>query len=240
MTQFWRNFDEMLTKCWRNVDEMLTKCWHDCQLCWINEWCFEKLLITSSNPYLEPRRPPVRPGRSAWSPSRSPPASCWGSRSGWRCSRSPWRRGSCGCTWAPSGRRSGPPGLSWKVRYRTFPWFFSQMSKFYRARSLLYRCQILQKKIFVGKLLTRSTRFSAIYMLLHRSDLNISETFRHEFWHFFIKFQITSSNSYNFRDDLRCNVTKFCRNFQISQNVQKMLPHTENLKKILGFFNFAC
>ena len=42
----------------------------------------------------------------------------------------------------------GPPGagddLSWKVRYRTFPWFFSQMSKLYRARSLLYRRQILQ------------------------------------------------------------------------------------------------
>ena len=37
--------------------------------------------------------------------------------------------------------------LSWKVRYRTFPWFFSQMSKLYRARSLLYRRQILQVNI---------------------------------------------------------------------------------------------
>ena len=26
----------------------------------------------------------------------------------------------------------------------------------------------------------------------------------------------------------------------ISQNVQKTLPHTENLKEILGFFIFAC
>ena len=26
----------------------------------------------------------------------------------------------------------------------------------------------------------------------------------------------------------------------ISKDVQKMLPHTENLKKILGFFNVAC
>ena len=32
------------------------------------------------------------------------------------------------------------------LRYRTFVWFFSQMSKLYRARSLLYRRQILQKK----------------------------------------------------------------------------------------------
>ena len=30
------------------------------------------------------------------------------------------------------------------IRYRTFPWFVSQMSKLYRARSLLYRRQILQ------------------------------------------------------------------------------------------------
>ena len=51
-------------------------------------------------------------------------------------------------------RRSGAPwrlfageDLSCKVRYRTFPWFFSQMSKLYRARSLLYRRQILQVNI---------------------------------------------------------------------------------------------
>ena len=53
------------------------------------------------------------------------------------------------------------------------------MSKLYRARSLLYRRQILQVN-------TRwnSYRWKAldeiykIYMLLHRSDLNISDFFR--------------------------------------------------------------
>jgi hypothetical protein len=70
-------------------------------------------------------------------------------------------------------------------------------------------------------------------MLLHRSDLNISGNFRHEFWHFFTKIQITSSKVCNVRDDLNYNITNFVG---ISQNVQKMLPHTENLKKILGFF----
>ena len=50
-------------------------------------------------------------------------------------------------------------GLSWKVRYRTFLWFFSQMSKLYR---LVLFCIDVKfcKKIFVGKLLTRSTRFT--------------------------------------------------------------------------------
>ena len=73
-------------------------------------------------------------------------------------------------------RRSGRPrceawNLSWMVRYRTFLWFFSQMSKLYRARSRLYRRRFLQV----------NTRWKAldeiykIYMLLHRSDLNISE-----------------------------------------------------------------
>ena len=73
--------------------------------------------------------------------------------------------------------------LSWKVRYRTFPWFFSQMSKLYRARSL-YRRQILQVNI----------RWKApdeiykIYMLLHRSDLNISKQIRQTSSHFLVKF----------------------------------------------------
>ena len=51
--------------------------------------------------------------------------------------------------WA--GTRAGsaektPADLSWKIRYRTLIWFFSQMSKLQRARSLLYRRQVLQKK----------------------------------------------------------------------------------------------
>ena len=37
--------------------------------------------------------------------------------------------------------------LSWKVRYRILFWFLSQMIKVYRARSLLYRRQILQENM---------------------------------------------------------------------------------------------
>ena len=48
------------------------------------------------------------------------------------------------------------------------------MSKLYRARSLLYRRQILQVNIRWKAL----DEIYKIYMLLHRSDLNISEFFR--------------------------------------------------------------
>ena len=57
------------------------------------------------------------------------------------------------------------------------------MSKLYRARSLLYRRQILQVNI-------RWKALDAIYklsMLLHRSDLNISEKIRQTFSHFLAK-----------------------------------------------------
>ena len=90
--------------------------------------------------------------------------------------------------------------------------------------SRLYRSRFLQVNIRWKAL----DEIYKIYMLLHRSDLDISGNVRHEFWHFFTKFQITSSKSCNFRTP---------PNFVgISQNVQKMLPHTEHLKKILGFF----
>ena len=52
------------------------------------------------------------------------------------------------------------------------------MSKFYRARSLLYRRQILQVNI-------RWKALDEIYkicMLFHRSDLNVSENFRQAFF----------------------------------------------------------
>ena len=62
------------------------------------------------------------------------------------------------------------PDLSWKVRYRTLLWFLSQMIKLYRARSLLYRRQILQENIRWKAL----DEIYKIYMFLHRSDLNIS------------------------------------------------------------------
>ncbi len=51
------------------------------------------------------------------------------------------------------------------------------MSKLYRARSLLYRRQILQENIRWKAL----DEIYKIYMLLHRSDLNISEIFRQKF-----------------------------------------------------------
>ena len=57
------------------------------------------------------------------------------------------------------------------------------MIKVYRARSLLYRRQILQENIRWKAL----DEIYKIFMLLHRSDLNISENFRQFFSHFFKK-----------------------------------------------------
>ena len=54
------------------------------------------------------------------------------------------------------------------------------MSKLYRARSLLYRRQILQLNIRWKAL----DELYKIYMLLHRSDLNISEKIRQIVSHF--------------------------------------------------------
>ena len=51
------------------------------------------------------------------------------------------------------------------------------MSKLYRARSFLYRRQILQVNIRWKAL----DEIYKIYMLLHRSDLNFSEKFRQFF-----------------------------------------------------------
>ena len=58
------------------------------------------------------------------------------------------------------------------------------MSKLYRARSLLYRRQILHENIRWKAL----DEIYKIYMLLHRSDLNISETFRQTVSHFLANF----------------------------------------------------
>ena len=60
------------------------------------------------------------------------------------------------------------------------------MIKRYKARSLLYRRQILQENIRWKAL----DEIYKIYMLLHRSDLNdlnISEKFRQTFSHFLAK-----------------------------------------------------
>ena len=58
------------------------------------------------------------------------------------------------------------------------------MSKLCRARSRLYRRQILQENI-IWKALDEIYK---IYMLLHRSDVNISEKFRQTFVHFLQNF----------------------------------------------------
>ena len=78
------------------------------------------------------------------------------------------------------------------------------MSKLYRARSLLYRRQILQVNI---RWKVRNEIYK-IHMLLHRSDLNISENFRQTFSHFFAK--ICKNR---FLKILAQILMKFCRNF---------------------------
>ena len=82
------------------------------------------------------------------------------------------------------------------------------MSKLYRARSLLYRRRILQ----VNSRWKALDEIYKIYMLLHRSDLNISEIFRHFFrifWQFFAKFVIFEFFSLIFAQILM----QFCRDF---------------------------
>ena len=54
------------------------------------------------------------------------------------------------------------------------------MITLYEARSLLYRRQMLQKNIRRKAL----DEIYKIYMLLHRSDLNISENVRQYVWRF--------------------------------------------------------
>ena len=89
------------------------------------------------------------------------------------------------------------------------------MSKLYRARSLLYRRQILQENIRWKAL----DEIYKIYMLLHRSDLNISKKivklFR-MFWQHFAKIRFLIL----FIDFARI-LMKFCRNFaDILENVE--------------------
>ena len=85
------------------------------------------------------------------------------------------------------------------------------MSKLYRARSLLYRRQILQLNIRWKAL----DEIYKIYMLLHRSDLNISENFRQTFSHFLAKFKILQNfGIFEFFSLFFAQILmKFCRNF---------------------------
>ena len=62
----------------------------------------------------------------------------------------------------------------------------TRFGKLRRARSLLYRRQILQQNMLRWKALDEIFK---IYMLLHRSDLNISEKFRQTSPHFPAKFR---------------------------------------------------
>ena len=72
----------------------------------------------------------------------------------------------------PSGSEAPVETLVERFDIEPFPdFFFSQISKLHRARSLLYRRQILQVNIRWKAL----DEIYKIYMLLHRSDLNISE-----------------------------------------------------------------
>ena len=82
------------------------------------------------------------------------------------------------------------------------------MSKLYRARSLLYRRQILQENIRWKAL----DEIYKIYMLLHRSDLNISENFRQTFSHFLALFCKNSLFLNSFIDFAQI-LMKCCRNF---------------------------
>ena len=83
------------------------------------------------------------------------------------------------------------------------------MSKLYRARSLLYRRQFLQVNIRWKAL----DEIYKIYMLLHRSDLNISEKIRQSFSHFLAKFCKNSLFLNSFSVVFAQILMKFYRNF---------------------------
>ena len=84
------------------------------------------------------------------------------------------------------------------------------MSKLYRALSLLYRRHILQESIRWKAL----DEIYKIYMLLHRSDLNISENFRQSnFFAFFGKILQKLAIVEFFSVIFAQILMKFCRNF---------------------------
>ena len=85
-----------------------------------------------------------------------------------------------------------------------------------KARSLLYRRQILQENIRWKAL----DEIYKIYMLLHRSDLNISENFRETFPHFSAKRQKLTKSG-DFRIQSGAKVYKFCRSRKMQKNDEK-------------------
>ena len=92
------------------------------------------------------------------------------------------------------------------------------MSKLYRARSLLYRRQILQENIRWKAL----DEIYKIYMLLHRSDLNISEMCRQTFVAFFG----------NFCKKIQ-EIGKHWRKFKVLQNFQQICIFLSKICKSL-------
>ena len=81
------------------------------------------------------------------------------------------------------------------------------MSKLYRARSRLYRRQILQENMrwkALGEIYN-------IYMFLHRSDLNISAKFRETFSHICSNFQFCKKRY--FASNFAQILMKFSQNF---------------------------
>ena len=83
------------------------------------------------------------------------------------------------------------------------------MSKLYRARSLLYRRQILQENIRWKAL----DEIYKIYMLLHRSDLNISEFFVNFFRIFRQIFSKENASIQHFSSNFAQILMNFSRNF---------------------------
>ena len=79
------------------------------------------------------------------------------------------------------------------------------MIKLYEARTLLYRRQILQENIRWKAL----DEIYKIYMLLHRSDLNISEKIVEIFADFFLKILIFRPTSAFFASILILKIPEF-------------------------------
>ena len=98
------------------------------------------------------------------------------------------------------------------------------MSKLYRARSLLYRRQILQVNIRWKAL----DEIYKIYMLLHRSDLNISAKFCQTFSHFSAKFS-KKRNVSTFLIEFRADFDEIFSEFRQTD------PQAEYSRKFLNF-----
>ena len=113
----------------------------------------------------------------------------------------------------------GRSGFSWKVRYRTLLWFSSKWSNFIR----LVLCCIDAKfcnEIFVGKLLTRSTRFTCFCTAL-------TSIFQKKFVKLFSHFATNIASITHFRK----KSIEFCSEFdEILSEFRKYLIFSKMLK----------